>query len=80
MKNLRSMLSDESGSVSTKRVIVFLIVIALIVALGISIPFPKFVPDNNLITALVTIASLCIAGSTADKFSKSVEPTIPEEK
>jgi len=71
MKNfIMSMLSDESGSISSKRVIGFLCAIVLATCLIITSIVPKeFTPPTSLVDAVLTLACVCIAGTSVDKFS-----------
>ena len=64
----KSMLSDERGSVSSKRVAGLLSVISLIACLLF-----KLTPTTELITAVTTIAVASLGLTTVDKFTKPNE-------
>lgn len=79
IKFIKSMLSDERGATSSKRVIGFLCAIVLCTCLIITSIVPKeFTPPTSLIDAVLTLACVCIAGTTIDKFSFREQPK-PED-
>lgn len=78
-KFFKSMLSDERGTYSHKRVIGFLCAIILCTCLIITSIAPKeFTPPETLINAVLTLAGMCILGTSIDKFSFK-EKLKPEE-
>ena len=69
-KFVKSMLSDERGAWSHKRVIGFLCSIVLCTSLIITSIVPKeYAPPAGLIDAVLTLACICVVGTTIDKFS-----------
>lgn len=74
-KFVKSMLSDERGAWSHKRVIGFLCSIVLCTSLIITSIVPKeFTPPEALVNAVLTIAGFCIVGTSIDKFSFKEKP------
>ena len=65
---LKSMLSDERGSVSSKRIAGLLSVLSLLICLLF-----KITPTTELITAVTTIAVASLGLTTIDKFTKPNE-------
>ena len=68
MKKIISMLSDEKGNISNKRVVVWLGTVTLCV-LGFIATKKVIHVDANIINGIVWIVGLCITGTTVDKFS-----------
>ena len=64
----KSMLSDERGNTSSKRIAGLLSVISLITCLLF-----KLTPTTELITAVTTIAVASLGLTTVDKFTKPNE-------
>jgi len=84
MRNfIKSMLTDERGATSSKRIIGFICAIILCACLVVNTIFPKeYLPSPYLIQAVCALASVCIVGSTIDKFSfkeKLEQPKTQEE-
>lgn len=70
---LLEMLHDETGSVSAKRVIAFIGILTLCLTLVLNTIYSQAVnPSPVLVNAVLTVIVTCIAGSTVDKFSKTV--------
>jgi hypothetical protein len=70
MNFIKSMFSDERGSTSHKRVIGFLCGLTLCVCMILNSVFHNTVnPSDKLIDSVLTLATICIAGTTVDKFS-----------
>jgi len=78
----RSLISDERGSRSSKRLLAILCTLVLCVALLISV-FSKreLTPSPELISAIELITISCIGATSIDKFSKrgTPPPTPPSE-
>ena len=69
------MLSDERGAWSHKRLIGFLCAIILCASLIITSIAPKeYQPPATLVDAVLTLACVCVAGTTLDKFSYKEKP------
>jgi|LakMenEpi13Oct10_1017325.scaffolds.fasta_scaffold00008_19 hypothetical protein len=78
-KFFKSMLSDERGTWSHKRVIGITCALVLCACLIITSIIPKeFAPPTPLIDAVLTLACVCIAGTTIDKFSFKEKPKSEE--
>lgn len=65
---LKSMITDERGSTSSKRVVGILSALSLIICLLF-----KINPATELITAVATIAIASLGLTSVDKFSKPNE-------
>ena len=69
-KFIVSMLSDERGAISSKLIIGFICTLVLCTSLIILSIVPNMhQPPDVLIQSIATLASVCIIGSTIDKFS-----------
>ena len=78
-KFFKSMLSDERGTWSHKRVIGITCALVLCACLIITSVIPKeFTPPTSLVDAVLTLACVCIAGTTIDKFSFKEKPKSEE--
>ncbi len=66
---IKNILSDERGSLSSKRVIAFIIVLTLIATLVTCLIVKGIQLPDTLVTALATICVAAMASSSADKFS-----------
>lgn len=70
----KSMLSDERGATSSKRVIGFMCAIFLCVTMALnSYSHESIKPADTLVDAVLTIACICIGASTVDKFTAIVK-------
>ena len=65
---LKSMLTDERGSTSSKRVVGMLCALSLLICLLF-----KITPATELITAVTTISVASLGLTTVDKFTKPNE-------
>lgn len=69
-KNIRELLSDENGILSSKRVVAILCVFLLCVIFVLeSFSLIQPLQDTALIDALVYIAMVCLFGTSVEKFS-----------
>lgn len=75
MKNFfKSMLSDERGAVSSKRIIGFMCATFLCVTMALnSYSHESVKPSDKLVDAVLAIACICIGASTVDKFTSIVK-------
>jgi hypothetical protein len=65
---LKSMLTDERGATSSKRIVGVLCTFSLLICLLL-----KITPATELITAVTTIAVASLGLTTVDKFTKPNE-------
>lgn len=71
MKWLANLLSDERGSVSTKRVIALLTALFLcITLLANSFTHQEIAPSDKLVDAVMVICVAAMGTTTIDKFSQ----------
>ena len=71
MKWLANLLSDERGSVSTKRVIALLSALFIcITLLANSFTHQEIAPSDKLVDAVMVICIAAMGTTTIDKFSK----------
>ena len=71
MKWLANLLSDERGSVSTKRVIALLSALFICVTLlANSFTHQEIAPSDKLVDAVMVICVAAMGTTTIDKFSK----------
>lgn len=69
-KLITSLISDESGNVSSKRCMGILACIVLFTIAIITVFFPLHTPNENIINNIVFIAFGCLGLTSLDKFSK----------
>ena len=71
MKWLANLLSDERGSVSTKRVIALLSALFIcIILLANSFTHQEIAPSDKLVDAVMVICIAAMGTTTIDKFSQ----------
>jgi hypothetical protein len=69
-KNIRELLSDENGIISSKRVVALLCVFLLCLIFMLeSFRLLEPIQDTALIDALVYISMVCLFGTSVEKFS-----------
>lgn len=69
-KNIRELLSDENGIISSKRVVALICVFLLcLIFLLESFKILEPIEDTALVDALVYIAMVCLFGTSVEKFS-----------
>ncbi|NBX72917.1 hypothetical protein EBZ38_16110 [bacterium] len=69
-KNIKELLSDENGILSSKRVVAILCVFLLCVIFVLeSLGLIQTLQDTALIDALVYISMVCLFGTSVEKFS-----------
>lgn len=80
-KFFKSLLSDESGQQSTKRILAIIGTLFLCVTMMLnSYSHEEIKPSSELVSAVEMIVIVCVGATTIDKFSKkSAAPTDPEE-
>ena len=72
-KFLKSLLSDERGQQSTKRILAMVGTLFLCSALVLNLSLCKgFEPNEELVSAIEFIVIACIGATTLDKFSHRV--------
>ena len=68
-KFFKSLLSDESGQQSTKRILAIIGTLFLCVTMMLnSYSHESIKPSEDLVDAVKTIVIICIAGNVAEKF------------
>ena len=71
MKFFKSLLSDESGQQSTKRILAIIGTLFLCVTMVLnSYSHEEIKPASELVSAVEMIVIVCIGATTIDKFSK----------
>jgi len=76
MKNfIVSMLTDERGSTSSKRVIGFICGLSLCITMFINGFTKSLNPDPILVNAVLTLACVSLGATTFDKFSAMIKGT-----
>ena len=75
--NFKSMLQDERGRISHKRVIALMLSFALMTTLIIS-AFTKIELDKELISAIEFIVISVVGATTVDKFTNPVTHATPD--
>jgi len=68
-KALLSMISDVDGFVSSKRIITFLCVIAVLITWGVNL-FASIQPADFIFEGLLYIVAVGLGTATAEKFSR----------
>lgn len=69
-KNIKELLSDENGILSSKRVVALVCVFLLCLIFVLeSFSLLEPVEDTSLIDALVYIAMVCLFGTSVEKFT-----------
>ena len=80
MKFFKSLLSDESGQQSTKRILAIIGTLFLCVTMVLnSYSHEEIKPATELVSAVEMIVIVCIGATTIDKFSKRTPPAESEE-
>lgn len=73
-KFFKSMLSDERGATSSKRVIGIMCALFLCgTMLANSFSHEGIKPSDTLVNAVLTLGCVCIGGTTIDKFTSIVK-------
>ena len=80
-KFFKSLLSDESGQQSTKRILAIIGTLFLCVTMMLnSYSHEEIKPSSELVSAVEMIVIVCVGATTIDKFSKkSTTSNEPEE-
>jgi phosphate/sulfate permease len=79
MKFFKSLLADENGAMSSKRLIALICTLALCTLLFITSMYGKAVsPSETIIESITFICCVAMGATTADKFSLKKPPVTPE--
>ena len=80
MKFFKSLLSDESGQQSTKRILAIIGTLFLCVTMVLnSYSHEEIKPASELVSAVEMIVIVCVGATTIDKFSKKTAPAAEPE-